>query len=331
MLKISEIVALSTISRVVKKFLEYSDKNILTHREIIINGFQNFIYFCSEIITARRNVIAKKLEVKYNKFFNKNNNYSFHRDFNIKIRNELNEDVSKDIIELKGQAKVLPIYKFTEAQGSHFIVEAEGPFRENYNDLYFYHVEKEPYLLNEGKDIFYRLVLTFYSKRYPCKDVQYLRIPVQVKFPLLFFVPDVFDTRYIRLIGFIKARKHLGRKLERHKKTVRQIYNIDIDKFEIAVLQLYRELSIYLEDNFKYHFSIKSDLEATLSSIKVSFASVFSGIPKPIIEEIITVDYKVGNKNTFYIDLLLNKEKFIKKSQRMWEKLLTKLPPELKK
>lgn len=327
---ISGLAAVSAISKVVKKFLSYSEKNILKHKQIIINGFQNTIYFCSELFTGRRNIVAQKLEVKYNQFFNKNHNIPFPRNFKIEIRDELNNDVSKEIIELKGKNQILPLYKFTQAKGSHFTVEARGPFREDYQKLYYVHIEREPFLKNDGKEICFRVRLVFYSRRYPCNEVQYIQIPIQIKLPLFFFVTDVFSMKYIKLIEFLRKNSHKGRKLDRYKKTARQIYNVDVDKFENAVSFLYQDLSLYLEDNFNNHFSIQSDIEATIRSIKVSFASVFQGIPKPGVEGILSVDYSSQEKNIFYIDIILDKEKFISKSKRMWEQVLKKLPPEFK-
>lgn len=277
------------------------------------------------------NTLTEKALGAYERFFNKNNDHTFSLEAKIKIRNEMEEDISTKIIEISRNKIILPVYKFTRAHGNQFIIEIEEDFKEDYEKLSICFPQSQPEFGEDHVDHPFYIVIK--NKRYPCKDIRYFNIPVSFQITLGSFILDLLDSSYVRIFTRYKSLMKSGKTVTamKYNKQARDIYNINPDEFGSALAIFFEAFNDYLSNHFRKILDIKSEKELSLRSAELIYKKLTTGFPQPNIKGVLTYNYDYTETPTFYFKIRVNQEHLIKTAKRIWNKTIKNLPKALKK
>lgn len=307
-------IAASTITRLLSK----SERNLFEIKHVVINGISDTIHFIIHFIKGRvnQNIIKRKLK----NIFTKREIHSFEKDFEIKITDNIGDDVTRDVIEYGIAKKTIVFDKFFDLQGKEFIIEARGRYGEKYNELFLLNHENEPVIKTEH-EIGYKTKIVVFNKKYDADILNFINIPFSVSYPIDFISSIIltpFDVKAFRHLNSVSNTTSIYRK---RRKQLHQRWGFDPEDLFDKISHFLRLFEKLVQRRFRELINATSETHnVQITKVNIEFDRVQEGLPNVVIRPIICFDYSQNDENVIDISVFLNKDKFLKFADKLWSK-----------
>ncbi|MHA1251736.1 MAG: hypothetical protein ACTSRP_17230 [Candidatus Helarchaeota archaeon] len=317
--------------RVINKLLSQKDTTIFKIRSVYINGnnqtIQLFIYLNKSTYKGR------KFKQRVRELLGLRDDISFNKDYDIHIRNSLNnEDITDEVIEYDAAKKIIKLNKLIGLTGKTFILDISGPFPLDSNRIFDCIPNREPKYDDDHNRV-YNIKIVIFDKFCLTEELFLISIPIEIPFPVEFVSKNLLTKKQQKLLHLIDLHLDDRKKYNRYKKDLEQSLGLDPDELKSAIASFLGILERRVRIRFSEFLTVNtSSNRVFISKCVIDFPRVGKGyFPRILIVPTICFDYQNNDDKIIDIDLNINKEKLIKIAKKAWSKIKHPKPTHPKK